>query len=137
MGRPNAHEALIYLMVIISASDRDMTDVELGRIGDVVRTWPVFESFDEGRLVEVAQACQRSLAGGRSMEGVLEAARSAIPSRLHDTAYAAAFEVASSDMEMRMEERRFLQLIRQSLDVDEETVSAIERATKARHRSLT
>ncbi|TGR90010.1 Tellurite resistance protein TerB, partial [bacterium M00.F.Ca.ET.191.01.1.1] len=27
------HEALIYLMVITSASDRDMTDVELARIG--------------------------------------------------------------------------------------------------------
>ena len=34
------HEALIYLMVITSASDRDMTDVELARIGDVVRSWP-------------------------------------------------------------------------------------------------
>ncbi|TIM60124.1 MAG: Tellurite resistance protein TerB, partial [Mesorhizobium sp.] len=40
------HEALIHLMVITSASDRDMTDVELARIGDVVRSWPVFEDFD-------------------------------------------------------------------------------------------
>ncbi len=47
------HEALIYLMVITSASDRDMTDVELARIGDVVRTWPVFEDFDQDRLVAV------------------------------------------------------------------------------------
>src|SRR5437762_2774463 len=36
MPLPTPHEGLIYLMVITSASDRDMTDVELARIGDVV-----------------------------------------------------------------------------------------------------
>ena len=35
MARPTAHEALIYLMVITSASDREMTDSELARIGAV------------------------------------------------------------------------------------------------------
>ncbi|TIU62544.1 MAG: Tellurite resistance protein TerB, partial [Mesorhizobium sp.] len=54
------HEALIYLMVITSASDRDMTDVELARIGDVVRSWPVFVDFNQDRLVAVAQACQKA-----------------------------------------------------------------------------
>ncbi|TIS50700.1 MAG: Tellurite resistance protein TerB, partial [Mesorhizobium sp.] len=49
------HEALIYLMVITSASDRDMTDVELARIGDVVRSWPVFVDFNSDSLVGVAQ----------------------------------------------------------------------------------
>ena len=37
MAKPTAHEALIYLMVVTSASDRDMTDVELARIGEVVQ----------------------------------------------------------------------------------------------------
>src|SRR5438128_2905376 len=32
MPSPTPHEALIYLMVITSASDRDMTDVQLPRI---------------------------------------------------------------------------------------------------------
>ena len=54
------HEALIHLMVITSASDRDMTDVELARIGDVVRSWPVFVDFNQDRLVAVAQACQKA-----------------------------------------------------------------------------
>ena len=36
--------------------------------------------------------------------------REALPERLHDTAYAAAFEVAAVDLEMRMEEVRVLQL---------------------------
>ncbi len=137
MAKPNAHEALIYLMVITSAADRDMTDVELERIGVVVRTWPIFEDFDDDRLVRTAQACQRLLAEEGGLEGVLQLARAAIPPHLHDTAYAAAFEVASADLEMRMEELRILQLLRRSLEVEPATVSAIERATKARHRSLT
>lgn len=137
MPLPTAHEALIYLMVITSASDRDMTDVELARIGEVVKSWPVFMDFDQKRLIGVAQDCQELLQEEPGLEGVLELARRAIPERLHDTAYAAAFEVASVDLEMRMEEVRILQRLRHHLSVDALTVAAIERATKARHRSLT
>lgn len=137
MARPTAHEGLIYLMVITSASDRDMTDPELGRIGEVVRSWPIFQDFDRSRLVDVARDCQKLLAGAFDMEDVMRMARDAIPSHLHDTAYASAFEVAAVDMEMRMEELRVLQLLRKHLDIDEPTITAIERAGKARHRSLT
>lgn len=138
MKKPTAHEALIYLMVVTSASDRDMTDVELGRIGEVVTTWPIFVDFDAGKLVKVAQDCQKLLHeedGG--LEAILAGARSAIPLHLHDTAYAAAFEVAAVDLEMRMEELRVLQLLRRELAVDPLTVAAIELANKARHRMLT
>lgn len=137
MPRPTAHEALIYLMVITSASDRDMTDVELARIGEVVRTWPIFMDFDDQRLLKVAQDCEELLHQEPGLEGVLDLARRAIPERLHETAYAAAFEVASVDLEMRMEELRVLQRLRQHLSVDGLTIAAIERATKARHRTLT
>lgn len=131
------HEALIYLMVITSASDRDMTDVELARIGDVVRSWPVFVDFNQDRLVMVAQECQKALHGKDGLEGVLTRVAGALPERLRDTAYAAAFEVAAVDLEMRMEEVRILQLIRLKLDLDTLTVAAIARAAKARLRTLT
>ena len=137
MPKPSTHEAFIYLMVITSASDREMTDVELARIGGVTRTWPIFEDFDEDHLIPTAQTCQRLLQQRQGLDGVLALARSAIPTHLHDTAYAAAFEVATVDLEMRMEERRVLQLMRRYLEIDNETVAAIERATKARHRTLT
>jgi tellurite resistance protein len=137
MSKPGTHEALIYLMVVTSASDREMTDPELGRIGTVIRTWPIFEDFDENRLIPTAQACQRLLAGEDGLDAVLALCRSAIPARLHDTAYAAAFEVATADLEMRMEERRVLQLLRATLDIAAATVASIENATKIRHRTLT
>lgn len=131
------HDAMIYLMVITSASDRDMTDVELARIGDVVRSWPVFEDFNQERLVDVAQACQKMLQEKGGLEGVLARVAEALPERLRDTAYAAAFEVAAVDLEMRLEEVRVLQLVRRELDLDALTVAAIARAAKARLRTLT
>ncbi|MDX8468171.1 tellurite resistance TerB family protein [Mesorhizobium sp. VK23B] len=131
------HEALIYLMVITSASDRDMTDVELARIGDVVRSWPVFVDFNQDRLIAVSQECQKALQDKDGLEGVLARVAKALPERLRDTAYAAAFEVAAVDLEMRMEEVRVLQLIRLKLDLDTLTVAAIARAAKARLRTLT
>lgn len=137
MPLPSTHEALIYLMVITSASDRDMTDVELARIGDVVRSWPVFEDFKQDRLIAIAQDCQKMLHEKDGLEGVLERVAEALPERLRDTAYAAAFEVAAVDLEMRMEELRVLQLIRRQLDLDTLTVAAIARGAKARLRTLT
>jgi tellurite resistance protein len=137
MPLPSTHEALIYLMVITSASDRDMTDIELARIGDVVRSWPVFEDFKQDRLIAIAQDCQKMLHEKDGLEGVLERVGEALPERLRDTAYAAAFEVAAVDLEMRMEELRVLQLIRRELDLDTLTVAAIARGAKARLRTLT
>ncbi|MER9740079.1 MULTISPECIES: tellurite resistance TerB family protein [unclassified Mesorhizobium] len=137
MPLPSTHEALIYLMVITSASDRNMTDIELARIGDVVRSWPVFEDFKQDRLIAIAQDCQKMLHEKDGLEGVLERVAETLPERLRDTAYAAAFEVAAVDLEMRMEELRVLQLIRRELDLDTLTAAAIARGAKARLRTLT
>jgi hypothetical protein len=123
-------------MVIMSAADRDMTDEELVRIGNIVRTWPVFVDFDDERLVEVSRDCQKLLQQEDGLGNVLSAIRAAIPRRLHDTAYALAFEVAAVDLEMRLEELRILQLLRESLAIETPVVEAIERAAKARHRML-
>lgn len=130
-------KALIYIMIVVSASDRDMTDQELARIGNVVDTWPVFEDFPKEKLVEVSRECQRLLQQPDGLDRVFAVVRSELPHRLHDTAYALAFEVAAVDLEMRLEELRILQLLRRNLEIDQATIEAIERAAKARHRTLT
>jgi len=137
MSKLNPHEALIYLMVITSAVDREMTDVELARIGNVLKTWPIFQDFDDWKLIRVAQECQARLQANDGLESILAEVGQVLPERLHDTAYAAAFEVATVDLEMRMEELRVLELIRDALSLDAESIDAIERVTKARHRTLT
>ena len=57
-------EALIYVMVSMSAADRTMTDSELLKIGEEVQTLPVFQDFEEARLVPVSRDCSELLADG-------------------------------------------------------------------------
>jgi tellurite resistance protein len=137
MSQLNPHEAVIYLMVITSAADREMTDIEMARIGNVLKTWPLFQDFDDWKLIRVAQECQQRLQAKDGLRSVLAEIGKALPERLHDTAYAAAFEVATVDLEMRMEELRVLEMICDVLTVEPAVIEAIERATKARHRTLT
>jgi tellurite resistance protein len=137
MPLPTTHEAIIDLMVITSASDRDMTDQELARIGDVVKSWPIFDDFAQETLIRVAQDCHKRLHKKGGLTKILEEASRAIPVHLHDTAYAAAFEVAAVDLEMRLEEVRLMQMLRSSLEVENGVYDSIERAAKARHRTLT
>jgi len=130
-------EALIFVMVITSASDRDMTDMEMSRIGHVVRSWPIFQDFDDRRIVDVARDCQKLLHEEAGLDGVLSLIAKALPKRFADTAYAAAVEVATVDLEIRMEEHRILERLQDTLKLDAATAESIERATKARLRTLT
>jgi hypothetical protein len=131
------HEALIYTMVTLSAADRTMTDREMMKIGDIVNTLPVFSDFDAERLVNVAEACGTLLQAEEGLDTVLSIIATSLPARLYDTAYALAVEVAAADLHVEQEELRFLQLLRDALDLDKLTVAAIERGARARYRALT
>jgi tellurite resistance protein len=138
MKVPSPHEALIYLMVVTSASDRDMTDDELARIGEVVRTWPIFDGFEDNELLPAAQRCQKLLQEQQDGLGtVLSLVRDVLPSHVRDTAYAMAFEVAAADLEMHLAERHILKRVAAALELPSATVAAIELAAKARLRLLT
>ncbi|WEX09083.1 tellurite resistance TerB family protein [Chelativorans sp. AA-79] len=133
---PSPQEALIYLMVVTSAADRDMTDAELGSIGRLVRTLPVFDGFDEEHIIQTAKKCQRLLQTENGPERVLDLVRDAIPSDLYDTAYAVAVDVVAADLYVEPEEMRMLQIVRRRLKLEPIVAAAIERAARARHRSL-
>lgn len=134
--QPTAHEALIYLMVVMSAADRDMTDAELGRIGGAIRTLPVFEGFDENRTIEVAKQCQQILQDDDGLERILSAVRDVVPARMHDTAYALAVEIAAADLHVEPEEKRMLHIVRSRLQLEPLVAAAIERTAQARNRKL-
>jgi len=137
MAKPTIHEALIYLMVVTSASDRDMNEAELEHIGDSVRTWPIFLDYDPADLLEAARDCQKLLQEEGGLEKIYQIVLETVPLHMHDTAYAIAVEVAVVDREMRLEERRVLQRLRSWLAVDDETALAIALSAKARYRTLT
>ena len=136
MSKPTPQEALVYLMVILSASDRDMGDEELARIGAIVRTLPAFHGFEQARTLAVAQDCQRLLHEEAGFSGVLDLIAETLSPELRETAYALAIDVAAADLDVRLEEDRVLELVRRRFDLERGTVLAIERAARIRHRTL-
>jgi tellurite resistance protein len=137
MAEPlNHHAALIYVMVTMSAVDRTMTDAELTRIGQIVSEMPIFADFDREGLVKTAEGCGEVLSADGGLDHVLLLIRANLPAKLRETAYAVALEVAAADLEVRPEETRFLEMLRDALDLDKLTTAAIERGIRARNLVL-
>lgn len=130
------HTALIYAMVTVSAVDRVMTDAELARIGEIVSNLPIFADYDQDDLVKTAETCGELLGEDGGLEHVLGLIREGLPKKLHETAYAVALEVAAADLHVRPEEARFIDMLRDNLDLDRLTAVAIERGIRARNMVL-
>ena len=129
------HDALIYVMVTMSAVDSTMTDNELKEIGTIVETLPVFAGYDSERLIATSRAASAILAVDDGLDKLLGIVAEALPHKLYDTAYALAVEVAAVDMSVAQEELRFLQILRDRLNLDKLTVAALERSATARYRT--
>lgn len=129
------HEALIYAMVTLSAADRSMTDRELLKIGDIVRTLPIFTDFDKDKLVATAESCGVVLRGQNGLDSVLAIIAASLPPRLHETCYAVAVEVAAADLHVEQEELRFLEMLSDEFELDPLVVAAIERSARVRYRT--
>ncbi|MCI5044165.1 MAG: tellurite resistance TerB family protein [Aquisalinus sp.] len=136
VARLTPQEAIIYLMVMISASDGTIRESELRTIGRVVRSFPLFSDQDEAQLVETSEACGKLMSSDGGLHKVLAAAEAALPAHLAETAYAAAVDVVTADEELDPTEIRVLELIRNSLSVSDDGAQAIEQAARARHMTL-
>ena len=132
----STHEALIYTMITMSGVDRNISDTELNRIGSIVKNSPVFEDFELNELTTVASSCGTALGEDDGLNQVLTAIANAVPEKLCETAYALAVVVAIIDRKVEREEIRFLQMLRDRLDLDKLIVAAIERGARARHRKI-
>lgn len=130
------HQAMIHIMVTMSAADRTMTDQELAKIGSIVRNLPFFEGYDIEQLVADSRECGAILQETNGLGQVISNALDILPVDLHETVYAMAVEVAAADLNVEQEELRLLQILRDSLDVDKLVCAAIERGARARHRTL-
>jgi tellurite resistance protein len=128
--------ALIYTMVIVSASDSDMTDPELMAMGDLVRHLPVFIEYQPSMLLETARSCADILSEDEGMATVLGIIKESIPETLYETAYAIAIEVAAADGNTRQEELRILELLRHHLGIERLIAAGIERGAPARFATL-
>lgn len=130
------HTALIYTMVIMSAADLDMADVELGISGEIVRTLPAFKGFDADLLPKVAEECAELIGNDGGLETVIKLVTQSLPTRLRETAYALACDVAAADGKVSAEEVRLLEMIRDGLEIDRLVAAAIERSARAHFQDV-
>ena len=126
------HAALIYVMVMVSAADRNMTDAELRMIGEIVNFLPIFADYDPALLPNTTAACAEMLDSDDGLDTMLGLIKASLPPRLRETAYALACDVAAADGDPHQEVRRLLELFRHRLDIDRLVAAAIERAARAR-----
>ena len=130
----SAQDALIYVMIVTAAADRALSENELSRVGGLVDRLPVFEGYDRENLGPVADQCVSAMKQADDLEAVLDVVIEALPERLHDTAYAVAVEIAAVDLDVKQEELRWLEMLRDRLVIDRLDTAAIERAARARFR---
>jgi tellurite resistance protein len=133
----NPQAALIYVMVVVSASDARMSDAELHTIGDVVRSMRVFEGFDENKIIPVASECGAILQEHEGLTAVLGLVKESLSPHLRETAYALALDIALAEAPVAMEENRVLQRLKVELGIDRLVAAALERAAIVRHFRVT
>ncbi len=137
MHRFDRHAALIATMVLVAAADEGkISDAEIETMSRLVASLPAFVAFDRGRIAEIGRQCAAMLAREDGLEIALDAIAQALPQELRETAYALACDVVAADRRADEAELRLLGLLRDRLEIDPLVAAAIERAARARHRSV-
>jgi len=127
------HDALIYSMLLVAASEGNMTDAEMQTIGEIVRTLPVFRDYDLDKLPKASQRFAQFVSKDNGLEDVFKLIKKNLPGHLAETAYALAVDVVASDPKASQEELRLLEMMRHRLDVERLAAARIERAAAARY----
>ncbi len=126
-------DALLAIMVAVSASDDQIRTSELVAIQRIVQSLPVFEGYDPDRFRQVTQTVFDLLEEEEGLDALFGLLREALPEKLYETAYALGCDVAAADGPLRQTELRMLEEIRHELNVDRLHAAAIERGARARH----
>ncbi len=126
-------DALVAIMVAVSASDEEIRTSELVKITSTVNHLPVFADYDIDRVKSVSQTVFDLFEEEDGLDALFGLIRNDLPERLNETAYALACDVAAADGTLREAELRLLEEIRYELDIDRLHAAAIERGSRARH----
>ena len=131
-----AQDALVAVMVAVSASDEDIRTAELVKINSAINMLPVFADFDADRLPVVSQVVFDLFEQEDGLDALFGLVREALPERLFETAYALACDVAAADGTLEEAELRLLEEIRYELNIDRLHAAASERGARARHVTI-
>lgn len=126
-------DALIAVMVAVSASDEQLRTSELVAIQRIVNHMPVFAGYDQDRIRTVSQTVFDLFEVEDGLDALFGLIRAALPERLHETAYALACDVVAADGRLRDMELRMLEETRDELRIDRLHAAAIEWGARVRH----
>lgn len=129
-------DALIAVMVAVSASDETIRTVELIAIERMVNHMPIFADYDIDRIRPVAQTVYSLFEEEEGIEALFGLVRAGLPEKLFETAYALACDVAAADGVLHQPELRMLEEIRGELSIDRLHAVAIEWGARVRHLTL-
>ncbi|WP_019954566.1 tellurite resistance TerB family protein [Yoonia vestfoldensis] len=135
-GPLTAQDALVVLMIGVSAADGNIRTSELVKISNAINNLPVFAGYDVERVPQMSQLVFDLLEPEDGLEALFGLIRDALPKRLFETAYALSCDVAAADGRIAGQEARMLEEIREELDLDRLYAAAIERGARARHMTL-
>jgi len=131
-----AQDALVILMIAVSASDEHIRTAELVKISNMINHLPIFAEYDAELLPQASQVVFDLFEQEDGLEALFGLIRDALPEKLFETAYALACDVAAADGKLHGPEARMLEEIREELNIDRLHSAAIERGAGARHMTL-
>ncbi|WP_022707341.1 MULTISPECIES: tellurite resistance TerB family protein [Paracoccus] len=129
-------DALVAVMVAVSASDSNIRTSELVAIQRMVDHAPVFADYDDQRIRAVSQTVMTLFEEEDGLDALFGLLRDALPERLYETAYALACDVGAADGRLYDGEIRMLAEIREELDISRLHAAAIELSARVRHMTL-
>lgn len=129
-------DALIAVMIAVSASDETIRTSELVAIERIVNHLPMFSGYDVDRLATVSRTVFDLFSEEDGLDALFGLVRENLPELFNETAYALACDVAAADGTLRESELRILEEIRYELNIDRLHAAAIERGARARHLTL-
>ncbi|MGB0506227.1 MAG: tellurite resistance TerB family protein [Pikeienuella sp.] len=127
-------DALVAVMITISAADEQQTTTELALIDALINATPAFDDYDKDRIGAVNQVVRELFSEEDGIDALIGLVAEALPDRFYETAYALACDVAAADGNVKMTELRFLEMLRHDLRIGRLAAAAIERAARARNQ---
>lgn len=129
-------DALVAMMIAVSASDEEIRTAELVTIQRIVNHLPVFHDFDQDRMAGISANVLSLFTEEDGLDALFGLIRDNLPEKLFETAYALACDVAASDGTLTDQELRILEEMRYELNIDRLHAAAIERGSRARHTTI-
>lgn len=129
-------DALVAVMVAVSASNSTMRTSELLAIQRNVDHAPVFAQYDDDRIRTISQTVMTLFEEEEGLDALFGLILDALPEKLYETAYALACDVGAADGRLYEGEIAMLAEIRHELKISRLHAAAIELSAQVRHRVL-